>query len=119
MSKPQDSDLADLLSAYYTTRNARAWSNKAKVGNLKYFAEAINYLTEKGIATLEDLEAHLADHSTRTETVNASMKAMSNRKRELEELLHYADFYGETKPIYDEWRGIKWKGKREKFEVEL
>ena len=24
----------------------------------------------------------------------------------------------ETKPIYDEWKGIKWKGKREKFEAE-
>ena len=23
-----------------------------------------------------------------------------------------------TKPIYDEWRGIRWKGKREKFELE-
>ena len=33
-------------------------------------------------------------------------------------MLHYADLYRETKPIYDEWKGIKWKGKREKFEME-
>ena len=46
------------------------------------------------------------------------MKTMSDRKKELENLLHYADLYRETKPIYDEWRGIKWKGKREKFEAE-
>ena len=46
------------------------------------------------------------------------MKAMSARKKELEDLLHYADLYRETKPIYDELRGIKWKGKREKFEAE-
>ena len=89
-----------------------------KVGNLKYFAKVINYLTEKGIATLEDLEAHLADHSERTETVNAAMKTMSARKKELENLLHYADLYREAKPIYDEWKGIKWKSKKEKFEVE-
>ena len=118
LSKPQVPTLADLLSAYYTTRNAGAWSNKAKVGNLKDFAEAINYLTERGIATLEDLEAHLAAHSERTEGVNATMKSMSARKKELEDLLRYADLYRETKSIYDEWKGIKWKGKREKFEAE-
>ena len=46
------------------------------------------------------------------------MKVMSARKKELEDLLHYADIYRETKPIYDELKGIKWKGRREKFETE-
>ena len=118
LSKPQAPSLANLLSTYYTARNAGAWSNKAKVGNLKDFAEAINSLIERGIATLEDLEAHLAAHSEQTEAINTTMKAMSARKKELEDLLHYADLYRETKPIYDELRGIKWKGKREKFETE-
>ena len=118
LSKPQIPSLTDLLGVYYTARNTGAWSNKAKVGNLKYFAETINYLTEEGITTLEDLEAHLAFHSERTEAVNAAMKAMSARKKELEDLLHYADLYQETKPVYDTWRGIKWKGKREQFEAE-
>ena len=118
LSKQQPPSLADLLSAYYTARNAGAWSNKAKAGNLKDFAKAVNYLTAKGIAPLEDLEAHLADHSERTEAINAAMKTMSARKKELEDLLHYADLYRETKPVYDEWKGIKWKGRREKFEAE-
>ncbi len=43
---------------------------------------------------------------------------MSARKKELEELLRYVDLYQETKPVYDEWKSIKWKGKREKFERE-
>ena len=118
LSKPQTTTLAGLLSDYYNARNAGAWSNKAKVGNLKDFANTVNYLTEKGIATLEDLEAHLAAHSERTESVNTTMKTMSARKKKLEDLLHYADLYQETKPVYDEWKGIKWKGKREKFEME-
>ena len=74
-------------------------------------------MTEKGIVTLENLNVHLADYSEWTEAANTAMKVMSARKKELEDLLHYADLYRETKPIYDEWRGIKWKGKREKFEV--
>ena len=118
LNKPQALTLANLLIGYYNARNAGARSNKAKVGNLKHFAEAINYLTEKSISTLEELETHLANHSKRTETINAAMKTMSAQKKELENLLHYADLYRETKPIYDEWKGIKWKGMREKYEAE-
>ena len=118
LSKPQALDLAALLTAYYEGRNAGAWSRNARIGNLKNFAEAVNYLTEKGITTLEELEAHIAAQSKRTEAVSATLKTMSARKKELEDLLHYADLYRETKPIYDEWKGIKWKGRREKFELE-
>ncbi len=68
--------------------------------------------------TLEDFQAHLAAHSRQTEAVNTSMKAMSARKKELEELLRFTDLYRETKPIYDELQSIKWKGRRKKFELE-
>ena len=118
LSKPQAPNLVDLLNAYYTARNAGAWSNKAKVGNLKHFAEAVNYLMENGLFTLEDLEAHLAARREQADVVNSSLKSMSTRKKELEDLLHYAGLYQETKPIYDELKTIKWKGKREKFEAE-
>ena len=118
LSKPQVPDLADLLIDYYNARNAGAWSQKAKAGNLKHFAEAINYLTEKGISTLEELENRITGHSDQTEAIKSSIKAMTARKKELEDLLHYAGLYRETKAIYDEWKGIKWKGRREKFEME-
>ena len=118
LSKPQAPDLADLLIAYYNARNAGAWSQKARIGNLKQFAEAVNYLTENGIATLEDLEVRIKTVSDRKEAVNDALKAMSARKTELAELLHLADLYRETKPVYDKWKGIKWKGKREDFERE-
>ena len=52
------------------------------------------------------------------ETINASMKAKSVRMNKLKELLRLADLYQDTKSIYDEWKGIRWKGKREKFELE-
>jgi len=114
----QTLDLAALLTAYYEKRNAGAWSRNARIGNLKNFAEAVNYLTKKGITTLEELEAHIAAQSERTEAINTSMKAKSARLNELKELLRLVDLYRETKPIYDKWKGIKWKGQREKFELE-
>nr|WP_326208667.1 MobQ family relaxase [uncultured Oscillibacter sp.] len=118
LSKPQAPDLAGLLISYYNARNAGAWSQKARIGNLKHFAKAVNYLTENDIATLEDLEARIKTVSDKKEAVNDALKAMSARKKELEDLLHLADLYRETKPVYDKWKGIKWKGKREDFERE-
>ena len=118
LSKPQAPTLAALITSYYEGRNAGAWSHAAKIGNLRNHSEAVNYLTEKGIATLEDLEAHIAAQSKRTEAISASMKAKSDRVNELKELLRLVDLYRDTKPIYDEWKGIRWKGKREQFERE-
>ena len=47
LSKPQTSNLADLLIAYYNQRNAGAWSNKARTGNLKQVAEACLLYTSR------------------------------------------------------------------------
>ena len=41
------------------------------------FAEAVNFLTEKGIATLDDLEAHIAAQSEQTEAINASIASVT------------------------------------------
>ena len=53
LSKPKTPSLADLLISYYQDRNAGAWSQKAKGKNLKEFAEAVNYLMENKLLTLE------------------------------------------------------------------
>ena len=116
LNKPQSPTLADLLNAYYSARNAGAWSNRAKIGNLKHFSEAVNYLTENNLLTLESFESHVAACSDKTETAKASMKGKSARMKELEELLRHVDTYREMKPIYDELNAIKWKSKREKFQ---
>ena len=39
------------------------------------------------------------------------MKAKRDRLNELKELLRLVDLYRDTKPVYDELQGIKWKGK--------
>lgn len=90
LKKSSDPSIVDLLSNYCTTQNAGAWSNKAKVGNLKHFVEAVNYLTENHLFTLD----------------------------ELENLLRYAELYRELKPVYDELNSIRWKSRRAKFDVE-
>ena len=116
LSKPQTPSLADLLIAYYDERNAGAWSNKARTGNLKQFAEAVNYLTENKLFTLEDLQERLSSVSGEFETLGSSMKEKSARMKELEELIRHGENYQRLKPVHTELNTIKYKKQREKFE---
>ena len=117
LSKPQAPTLADLLSAYYGARNAGAWSNKGKVGNLQKFADAVNYLTEQKLYTVDDLEARVTSHNERIEELKASMGGKWERMEELKDLLEQAERYRERKPIYDRMNAIHWQGQREKFKA--
>lgn len=109
LSKPKTPSLADLLISYYQDRNAGAWSQKAKGKNLKEFAEAVNYLMENKLLTLEALESRLSAVSTEFDTLSDTMKAKSARMKELQELIRQAENYKRLKPVYDELNGIKWK----------
>ena len=115
LSKPQAPNLAQLLSEYYTNRNARAWSQKAKIGNLKEFNEIVNYLMQNKLTTPEELQERVSVLSDRIDTLKSSMCGKSDRMKELDELLRMVQFYTEGKPVADKLATIKWKGKREQF----
>ena len=117
LSKPQAPTLADLLSAYYGARNAGAWSSKGKVGNLQKFANAVNYLTEQKLYTVDDLEARVTSHNERIEELKASMNTKQARMKELDGLLEQAERYRELKPIHAQLNAIHRKGQREKFKA--
>ena len=109
--------IRDLLIAYYNQRNAGAWSNKARTGNLKQFAEAVNYLTENKLLTLEDLQERLSSVSEEFEALSGSMKKKSARIKELQELIREGENYQRLKPVHTELNNIKFKKQREKFET--
>ena len=115
LSKPQAPNLAQLLSEYYTNRNARAWSQKAKIGNLKEFNEIVNYLMQNKLTTPEELQERVSALSERIDTLKSSMRGKSERMKELDELLRMVQFYTKGKPVADKLATIKWKGKREQF----
>ena len=115
LSKPQAPNLAQLLSEYYTNRNAGAWSQKAKIGNLKEFNEICNYLIQNKLTTPEELQERVSALSNHIDTLKSSMRGKSDRMKELDELLRMVQFYTEGKPVADKLATIKWKGKREQF----
>ena len=118
LDKPHSPSLGKLLADYYDARNAGAWSNKAKVGNLKRLTSAIAYLEEKGLHTLDDLESRLDSLHSSLDDAKAVLDANKKRSKELRELLRHAELYERFKPLYDQLNAIKWKSKRERFKAE-
>ena len=117
-AESQPPTLAALLADYCDARNAGAWSQKAKVSNLKRFAAAAAYLQENSLHTLDDLHTRLDSLRTRLSSVKSNLDAKHSRIKQLRDLLRYADQYERTKPIHDQLSTIKWKSKREQFKTE-
>lgn len=118
LDKPYSPSLAKLLAEYYDERNAGAWSNKAKVGNLKRLTSSITYLEEKNLHTLGDLEARLDSLHLALDELKTTLDANKKRSKELHVLLRYADQYKRFKPLHEQLIAIKWRPKRERFKAE-
>ncbi len=119
MQDPQSPNLAALLGQYYSIRNAGAYSDKAKVGNLKRYSEDVNFLQSKGLFSVEQLHDYVSGLSGKLHNLNAASRKKSDRMKELKELLRLADDYARLKPIVD---GIPPKGgfgkKQERYKEE-
>ena len=115
LSAPQPPNLYSLLGSYHDARYAGAWSQKAKIGNLKKFVAAMNYLEENKLYTLEDLAERIALQKSRVDSLKSTMDENAKRRKELADLLQQAENYARLKPVFDELNAIRWKGKKEKF----
>lgn len=115
LDNPHSPSLGKLLADYYEARNAGAWSNKAKVGNLKRLTSAIAYLNENGLHTLADLEARLDSLHSALDETKTVLDTNKKRSKELRDWVRYAEIFKSLKPVYDEMCAIRWKPKRERF----
>ena len=100
LAKPQAPDLVSLLNAYYTSRRAGAYSQKGKVSNLKEMNETFNYLRANGIYTLEDLESHVNEHSSTTESLKPVCDGLQKIKFEKSRAKYKAEHADELKMFY-------------------
>jgi len=111
-------DLAEIITDYDSKRNAGAWSVYAKVGNLKNMSQLVNYVSENNLRTVADLEARVSAQQEKLDARTAACKSIEARMKETSEFLRQAQNYADTKPVYDEWYRIKFKGKKDKFKEE-
>ena len=113
--KEKEPTSLDLLRQYYETRNAGAWSQKAKAGNLKKFAAAYYILEENQIYTLDELEHKSRELSASANALLEKSNANASRIKQLENMITFAEHIHRIQPVIDEMDGIHWKGSREKF----
>ena len=118
LSKPQAPNLVSLLNAYYTSRNAGAYSQKGKVSNLKEMNETFNYLRANGIYSLEDLERRVSEHSAATESLKKTLDEQTARMKAIKRLYDSSAAFQSLKPVYDGLQKIKFEKPRAKYKAE-
>ena len=118
---PQSPGLANLLMKYLSVQReksrkySQSWQRQHTADELKTVAKAVNYLSGHGISTLDELDAALSSVSEQADAIRAGMKTAEQRMKELQKLIEYGRNYQTYKPVQDEYRQIRWKGKQEKF----
>ena len=76
----------------------------AKLQNLKQAAKTINFITEHGIDSYEELESKLAALTGTRDASLASIKETESRIADLSLIGKYAATYRKYKPIYDKYK---------------
>ena len=118
ISNNRQSSLVQSLNTYNSMRNAGAYSQTAKIKNLKELTDDINFLKANGIETFEDLQCKLDELNEKIDGFKERSSKKSARLKEIDNLLIWAQHYAENKPVADELFKIKWKSKRKKFKSE-
>lgn len=85
-------------------QESAGFTHWAKINNLKQAAKTLNFLTEHGIATYEDLENKLNEITRESNKVLESMKGIERHMADLSLLMKHTTTYRQLKPVYDSYR---------------
>ena len=121
---PKSPNLANLLMKYLSVQReksrkySQSWQHQHAADELKTISQAVNFLAERGISTLDELDAALSSVSDQADAIREGMKTAEKRMKELQKLIEYGKNYTEYKPIHDELKKLKngWTNKRDKYE---
>ena len=118
LAKPQTPDLFALLLAYFDQRNDGAYSQRAKVNNLKEYSELCQYLLDHGITDITTLEAHVSDLRTTTDSLKKKLDVQTAEMKMLQKIPEYFEDYKRLKPVFDGLQKIKFTKAREKYKAD-
>ena len=121
---PQSPDLANLMMKYLSVQReksrkySQSWQRQHAADELKTVSQAVNFLAERGISNLAELDTSLSSVREKSNAVREGMKAAEKRMKELQKLIEHGENYLRYKPIHDELKTLKngWTNKRDKFE---
>ena len=115
LSKPKSPDLVSLLQAHFDRRNAGAYSQKARINNLKEMNTLFNYLMENGIHDLDTLENRVDALRESSDSLKTKLDSQTARMKEIRKLPDYLSIYRQFKPVYDGLQKIKFTRSKEKY----
>ena len=118
MKQPQAESVIIPLTRYFDMRNDRAYSQKAKVSNLKEFNKLSNYLLEKKIYTIEDLEARVEAMRNEVDELKATLDKKTERMKEIRKMPEYLGAFKQLKSVFDDLQKIKFAKAKDKYKAE-
>ena len=116
--------LPNLLMKYMEIRKAersswtRAGQSRGTSKDLKAVSEALSYLRQKGLSTVEDLEAFLEASGKSAADYRNQMKPKEARSKVIDGILASRTDCKECEPVYEKYRKIFFKKTKEKFKQE-
>ena len=118
LDKPQSEPVIIPLQRYFDMRNAKAYSQKAKVSNLKELNAMVNYLKASEIYTIEDLESRVSMLRDTVDELKVTMDKETTRMKEIRKMPEYASILKELQPIVDGLQKIKFDKAKAKYKAE-
>ena len=102
--KPKQRDDRIRLLIDIQSKQGAGLQHWAKLQNLKQAAKTVNFITEHGIGSYEELESKLASLTDTRDKALAAIKETESRIADLSLIGKYAATYRKYKPIYDKYK---------------
>ena len=118
LDKPQSDPVIIPLQRYFDMRNAKAYSQTARVNNLKELNQMANYLKTHEIYTIEDLECRVSDLKNSVDELEVTMDKEFARMKEIRKVPEHLSILRDLKPIVDGLQKIKFDKAKAKYKAE-
>ena len=92
------------IQAKLAAGKGKGYERWAKVFNLKEASKTINFLTENGVETYEDLAERAEEYGKKFDTLSARMKQLEGRMAGVKDMKTHIINYAKTKDVYTEYR---------------
>ena len=121
ISNPDDYNLGEVLLSYLDLRKAdrEFWAHraqaKASLKDLQAVSNAVTFLREKKIDTVQSLGAYLSRTGAHMNELRSVVRGKEQHIRDIDALLAADKTIHDLQPMYDEYSTIRWKGAKERF----
>ena len=121
LQEAKEPTLPELLGKYLDLRREErtSWTSKGQlkgtVNDFNKVMDAIRYLREKELSTVESLDTYLDTVSGQAVSIRAEMKPKEKRMKEIDTMLSHIANFEAHKAVHTEYAAIRFKKPKEQF----